>query len=92
MDNKTAVMETEPISILQVVALRKMLGMGAMLIDWDIDFDIGRGILEGDNRCFWSKDGRRITVDVFSDGGFAAAQDNEPDPVYFQLKEADSGK
>ena len=78
-------MKTEPVTKEQVAIIQRMAGIGAILIDWDIDYEIGRGVLMGLNRCLWSRDGRRITIDV-GGGAFILSQADEPDPVYFQLK------
>jgi len=73
----------------QVRALIRCLGLGAMLMDWDkLDYEVGRGILEGESRCLWTTDGHRITITVCRDSGFIAGQSNEPDPLYTELRNA----
>ena len=80
-------MKTERVLKVQVEALKLLIGIGAAIIDWDnIDYDIGRGILEGDDRCLWTKDGDRITIEITRDGGLLVSRANGPDPVYFDLK------
>ena len=66
----------------QLGYLQNAVGLGAMIIDWsDIDFDAGRGVLKGHDRCIWNKDGRRITVAIGS-GTLVASQTKESDPDY----------
>lgn len=70
----------EAVTKKQVEHLARFLGIGAMLIDFDkIDYSMGRGILEGSNRCLWTKAGQRITISLSSDGGVIAGQAKEPD-------------
>jgi len=67
----------------QIGALQRSIGMvGTIIIDWnDLDFEVGRGIGPGNDRCMWNKDGRRIDVCVSSvDGSILVAQTKEPDP------------
>ena len=75
-------MNTEPLSQSQVTAIRRLLGFGAnILIDFNsIDYTKGRGVLDGQSRCMWTKKGQRITIDVASDGGLIASQAKEVDP------------
>ena len=81
------VVKTERFHPHQLRALQSHLGFGAMIIDWrDIDYAVGRGIMEGDSRCLWNKDGRRIDIIVSRDGGLSATQTKEPDPYYLTLK------
>ena len=90
MEDTQELMKTEPVTKEQVAVLQRMAGLGAILIDWDIDYEVGRGILSGQNRCLWSKDGRRITIIVGD--AFVLSQADEPDPVYLQLKQAATEK
>lgn len=46
----------------------------------EADLTKGRGVLDGDARCLWTKDGRRITIIPSSDGGLAVSCGKEPDP------------
>lgn len=73
--------DTEQVTVTQVVALVKTLGLGAMICDFaKVDYTRGRGILEGDDRCLWTTDGKRITISLTSDGGMITSQTREPDP------------
>ncbi len=82
--------QTEQVTKKQVEAIRRVLGIGAILMNWDIDYAIGRGVLDGLDRCIWSKDGRRITINVGRGGTLVASQGSDPDPVYAELKEMPS--
>lgn len=55
-------------------------------MDWDVDYEVGHGILEGNDRCLWTKEGLRTTCTILSDGGYMVSQSKEPDPEYFELK------
>lgn len=79
--------KTEPVTKEQVNAIRRALGIGAILMDWDIDYEIGRGLLGGIDRCLWSKKGFRITILIDWTGLLLASQGNDPDPVYAKLRE-----
>lgn len=74
--------QTEPMTALQVGALRLAAGFAANLIVNfnDIDYSKGRGILSGLDRCMWTRKGHRITINVSSDGGFIISQSAEVDP------------
>jgi hypothetical protein len=39
----------------------------------DVDLGRGRGVLGGNDRCLWRKDGRRIDVSVTGDGSVIAS-------------------
>lgn len=62
-------MEVKQINELQVLALRKMLGFGSVILDLkNVDYTKGRGeeaTDHGINYFLWTKDGRRITVSHF---------------------------
>jgi len=75
-------MNTEPVTPFQVSAIQAVLGFGASLIvDFrSVDYTKGRGILEGLDRCLWTKKGQRITISVIRDGGLIASQAREVDP------------
>lgn len=47
----------------------------------DVDTKLGRGVLPGTSRCMWTKDGRRITVTIESDGGVIASCSKDQDPT-----------
>lgn len=79
-------MKTEPFSEEQVKALmRSMTPMSRMIIDWDIDYSVGRGILEGTSRCMWTKKGHRITVGGL-EYGLIISESKDVDPEYKILK------
>ncbi len=75
-------MKIEPVNQRQVDALERAIGpMGSMICDLDqVDLSRGRGVLDGMNRCLWTKDGRRITISLCSDGSCIAGCAKEPDP------------
>ncbi len=76
----------EPINDTQLGALEGMLGVGAIIVDlYLVDISVGRGILEGDDRCLWTEDGKRITVST-GGGALVATISNHPDPLYTSLK------
>jgi hypothetical protein len=72
----------EPVTRKQLDHLILALGLiGSMLCDLhDADLSRGRGILKGNDRCLWTKDGRRITISLGPGGEFIASCGNEPDP------------
>lgn len=72
---------TEPVTIDQMLSLRRMLSpLASMLIDLDkVDLSLGRGVGEGTRRCLWTKEGHRIDISV-EYGTFIASQTKEPDP------------
>ena len=83
-------METKPLTQSQVNAARRMSGIGAMIFDWDIDLEVGQGVIgDGLERCCWNKKGKRITVTPIQGmgGGYIVSESKEPDPEYFELKE-----
>jgi len=81
------VIETQPLTAKMVSALRSLAGLGGMVFDWDIDYEVGQGILQGQDRCLWTKKGLRTTCEVMRDGGYIVSQSKDPDPVYFELKQ-----
>lgn len=71
----------EPVTQSQVHSLVRCLRSGIQIIDLgEVDFKAGRGVLEGNNRCLWTKKGHRITVAISSDGGMITTQSREIDP------------
>lgn len=77
-------MKIEPVTRAQVDALASALGghIPAMIARLhEVDLSRGRGVLEGHDRCLWTKDGRRITVSVsLYEGSVIASCGHEPDP------------
>ena len=79
-------MKIEPITQQQVDALIKAMGfLSAMVCSLgDADILKGRGVLENKEgntkHCLWTKDRRRITVTLCSDGGLLASCGKTPDP------------
>lgn len=74
-------MQTEPVTPLQVNSLRTFIGIGAAIVDFgNVDYTKGRGILEGLDRCLWTKKGYRITIHVMEHGGIIVSQSREIDP------------
>jgi hypothetical protein len=75
-------MKIEPVNEKQIDALIRCIGMaGAMVCGLgEVDLTRGRGILDDMNRCLWTKDKKRITVTVASDGGIITSLGKEVDP------------
>lgn len=63
-------MKTEPVTQAQVDALIRAIGpVAAMISSLDqVDLVRGRGILQGNDRCLWTKDGRRIIISLGGGG------------------------
>ncbi len=82
-------MNIEPVTQAKVDSLIRCVGgIGAMIARLgDVDLKRGRGVLEGNNRCLWTNDGCRITIDVASDGGLCVACDKDADPEAPQPQE-----
>ncbi|MDD5353232.1 MAG: hypothetical protein PHS93_08750 [Candidatus Omnitrophica bacterium] len=72
----------------QVSSIVKCLGFGAMIINWnDIDYEFGRGVLEGYDRCLWTKKGHRITIAADPRRQtIIASESKEPDEFYLSKK------
>lgn len=86
-------MEIEKVTQEQINAIQRAAGMGAMIVDFhNVDLDAGRGVLDGNNRCVWTKDGKRITVAIPQTGGFIVSQGKNPDPEYPNKKEGNNAK
>lgn len=75
----------QPVDKSAVKALRFVLGAGAMLIDWNIDYAKGEGVLGDYEKCLWTKSGKRITVSVSRDGALFTDMSKEVDPIYKDL-------
>ncbi len=75
-------MITEPVTQKQVDDLMRDIGrVGSMICDLDqVDLTKGRGVLEGFNRCLWTKDGRRISISLGPDGTCIASCGKDVDP------------
>lgn len=79
-------MKTEPVTKEQVAAMQRSIErahgrVGAMLTGlWEVDLTKGRGILEGNTRCLWTQDGRRITIALPADGGLIVSCGKARDP------------
>lgn len=71
----------EPLTRATVDMLARHLGpIQAMVLGLaDADLSRGTGVLSGDSKCIWTKDGRRITFWAGS-GAFGASCTREPDP------------
>lgn len=70
---------TERVTLSQVNAIKRVVGFGSSLFISDIDYSRGRGILSELDRCLWTNKGHRITIQVYSDGGFIVSRSNEVD-------------
>ena len=78
-------MRTEDITKEQVKSLRKSLAGAQKKIDWkDIDYDVGRGIINKTKYCLWTNEGYRIDISVKA-GGVVVSQSERKDPEYFNL-------
>jgi len=75
-------MTTEPVTQKAVDHLIRAVGpVAAMICELhNVDLTKGRGVLQGSDRCMWTKGRRRITVCLPSDGGLVASIGKEPDP------------
>ena len=73
-------MQIEPVTQEQVDKLARALGrlQAGILELHNVDIAKGRGVLTGNDRCLWTKDGRRITVCI--DHGVICTIGKEPDP------------
>ncbi len=79
-------METEVLTLAIVQMIQRAAGMGAMVIDWNIDYTVGAGIIGPREKCLWSQDGKRISCVLLQGGGWIISQSKEPDPVYATLE------
>lgn len=72
----------EPVTQAQLKSLMRAIGPlhSTILELGQADLSKGRGVLEGNSRCLWTKDGRRITLTPTSDGGFVGSCGKTPDP------------
>lgn len=75
----------------QVKHLILALGpMAAQILDLGfVDLEFGRGHLGANDRCLWTKEGRRITISVSSDGGVVGSLSKEIDPFYRGIEKND---
>ena len=80
-------LQREPVTKKQVDIIAKIIGLGAIIVELDkVDYSVGRGILEGNDRCLWTVDGKRITIEAGS-GALIVSQSTEVDPLYTSLEE-----
>lgn len=82
-------MKTEPVTKQQVKSLRKALySLGSeIVIDWEkIDYEVGRGVIGEKEHCLWTKEGKRINVNIGDHGTIIVKQSKEIDPLYEELK------
>lgn len=75
-------MKIEPVTKSQVQMIAGVIGtIGAMICNLgDVDVSKGAGVLGPQEKCLWTKDGRRITITMTSDGGLIASCAKHPDP------------
>jgi len=75
-------MKIEPITRSQVKMIAGIIGnIGAMICNLgDVDVSKGAGVLGPQEKCLWTKDGRRITITMTNDGGLIASCAKKPDP------------
>lgn len=86
MEETQQQIETELLTPAIVQMIQRAAGMGAMIIDWDIDYTVGAGIVGPRSKCLWNKKGHRITCDLIRDGGWIIGESKEPDPLYPSLE------
>jgi len=79
-------MVTEPLSKQQVLMIRQAAGLGGIVINWDIDYQVGAGTVGPREKCLWSKDGRRISCSLIPGGGYIISQARDVDPLYAELE------
>jgi hypothetical protein len=79
-------MEQEQLTKQQVSMIRQAAGLGGIIFNWDIDYQVGAGIIGSQEKCLWSKDGRRISCTLVPGGGYIISQGREPDPLYSELE------
>jgi hypothetical protein len=72
----------EPVDADIVRLIGDALGtIGVMTVSLnEVDISTGCGIIDGNTRCLWTKDGHRIEVWQSNDGGFGASKSKEIDP------------
>lgn len=76
----------EPVNETQLQTLGRMLGVGAIVVDlYLVDNTVGRGVLKGNDRCLWTEDGKRITIQS-DPNSFMASISWSVDPLYARLK------
>lgn len=81
-------MKTQPITKEQIDSLRKTLSGTKKNIKWkDIDYEVGRGIINKKKYCLWTNEGYRIDISVTSQG-IKVSQSERKDPEYFELKKS----
>lgn len=79
-------MQQEHLTTQQVQMIRQAAGLGGIIMNWDIDYSVGAGIISASDKCLWSKDGRRITCSLIPHGGYIISQEKESDPLYPNLE------
>jgi len=76
----------EPVSEYQLSTLARILGLGVIAVDFHkVDPTVGRGVLHGQDRCLWTTEGKRITVQT-GGGTTITSLSSSPDPLYASLK------
>ncbi len=71
----------EPMSKKELDLVVRSLGFGAALCELG-QTDLTRGKAKlAKGRCFWHKDGKRVTVELTGDGGHIAYASEEVDPT-----------
>jgi hypothetical protein len=77
-------MKVEPITVEMVDGLIASLTPIQVMVSGlnDVDITKGRGVLDesGRKHCMWTKDGKRITVEVSRDGGILVSLAKDVDP------------
>ena len=79
-------MEQELLTKSQVLMIRQAAGIGGIVMNWDIDYTVGAGIVGTSEKCIWSKDGRRKSCSLVPGGGFIISEGKDPDPAYQTLE------
>lgn len=75
-------MKIEQVTEKQLLALSRCLTPSGRMISriGEADLTKGRGVLDGDSRCLWTKSGHRITITPIVGGGLITSCSKDPDP------------
>lgn len=70
----------EPMTRAELDMVRRSVGMEAVILRLG-DADLSRGKAKTPKgRCFWLKDGRRVSFDAIAGGGHISSLSKQPDP------------
>lgn len=79
-------METEKLTPQIVKMIRQAAGLGGIVFDWDVDYQVGAGIVGPNEKCIWTKGGKRTRCTLLQAGGWIISQSKDEDPVYATLE------